>query len=229
MTKQSMVAPNTAPLLQYPPPRAATPGVAADRKKYLSQVDLAHARRSGGWVESMRASSPTHSKAAAAGVDEEHAAWMVRRCPRLYLCFFRLNLCADYMSPVCRRSTRRRWARSSRSWRRPGASRSSSSSTTTARSRPSSTTPTPRTCPTRCVLLRFPFLSPPLFRSSPANGRTVHQMRRAVRSVAKHFLTAIVTGRGRDKVTAKPSASYLIICECHGSSRGTDLDRCFGS
>jgi trehalose 6-phosphate phosphatase len=87
MTKQSMVAPNTAPLLPYPPPRVATPGVAAERKKYLSQVDLAHARRSEGWVESMRASSPTHAKAAAA--DQEHAAWMVRCFPRPYLCFFR--------------------------------------------------------------------------------------------------------------------------------------------
>jgi trehalose 6-phosphate phosphatase len=34
-----------------------------------------------GLVEAMRASSPTHARAAAAlaaGVDEEHAAWMVR-------------------------------------------------------------------------------------------------------------------------------------------------------
>lgn len=88
MTKQGMVVPvpeaavavppNSAPLFQYPPPRAA-PGVAV-RKKCLQMG--AGAGRIGGWVESMRASSPTHAKAAAAlaaGVEEErYAAWMVK-------------------------------------------------------------------------------------------------------------------------------------------------------
>jgi trehalose 6-phosphate phosphatase len=91
MTKQGMVVPvpeaavavppNSAPLFQYPPPRAA-PGVAV-RKKCLQMG--AGAGRIGGWVESMRASSPTHAKAAAAlaaGVEEErYAAWMVRPRP----------------------------------------------------------------------------------------------------------------------------------------------------
>lgn len=91
MTKQSVVLPevavpvppNSAPLLPYPPPRAA-PGVAV-RKKYLqAQLDLgAGLPLINGWVESMRASSPTHAKAAAAlaaagAVDDERAAWMVR-------------------------------------------------------------------------------------------------------------------------------------------------------
>jgi trehalose 6-phosphate phosphatase len=91
MTKQSVVVPevavpmppNSAPLLPYPPPRAA-PGVAV-RKKYLqAQLDLgAGLPLINGWVESMRASSPTHAKAAAAlaaagAVDDERAAWMVR-------------------------------------------------------------------------------------------------------------------------------------------------------
>jgi trehalose 6-phosphate phosphatase len=86
MTKQSVVVPevaaatppNTAALFPYPPPRAM-PGVAV-RKKYLqAQMELGSGLISG-WVESMRASSPTHAKAAAAlaaGVDDEHAAWMV--------------------------------------------------------------------------------------------------------------------------------------------------------
>lgn len=91
MTKQGVVVPvpeaavavppNSAPLFQYPPPRAA-PGVAV-RKKYLQ---MGAGRIAGGWVESMRASSPTHARAAAAlaaGVDEErYAAWMVRARPR---------------------------------------------------------------------------------------------------------------------------------------------------
>uniref|UniRef100_A0ACD6AKB7 Uncharacterized protein n=1 Tax=Avena sativa TaxID=4498 RepID=A0ACD6AKB7_AVESA len=87
MTKQSVVVPevtvamppNTAALFPYPPPRAM-PGVAV-RKKYLqAQVDLGSGLING-WVESMRASSPTHAKAAAAlaaGVDDEHTAWMVK-------------------------------------------------------------------------------------------------------------------------------------------------------
>ena len=95
MTKQGVVVPvpeaavavppNTAPLFQYPPPRAA-PGIAV-RKKYLQMGAAAGAGAGariggGGWVESMRASSPTHARAAAAlaaGVDEErYAEWMVR-------------------------------------------------------------------------------------------------------------------------------------------------------
>jgi hypothetical protein len=54
----------------------------------------------------------------------------------------------------------------------------------------------------------FPFLafppSPVLFLNGPLTPYSpgTHQMRRAVRSVAKHFLTAIVSGRGRDKVTS---------------------------
>jgi trehalose 6-phosphate phosphatase len=53
------------------------------RKKCLQMG--AGAGRIGGWVESMRASSPTHAKAAAAlaaGVEEErYTAWMVRPRP----------------------------------------------------------------------------------------------------------------------------------------------------
>ena len=82
MTKQGVVVPapaeaavavppSSAPLLPYPPPRAAM------RKKCLQMGPGA-----GGWVESMRASSPTHARAAAAlaaGADEDRrAAWMVR-------------------------------------------------------------------------------------------------------------------------------------------------------
>lgn len=86
MTKQSVVVPelalamppNSAALYPYPPPRAM-PGVAV-RKKYLqAQMELGSGLING-WVESMRASSPTHAKAAAAlaAVDDDHTAWMVR-------------------------------------------------------------------------------------------------------------------------------------------------------
>ncbi|VAI31982.1 unnamed protein product [Triticum turgidum subsp. durum] len=65
-------------LFPYPPPRA---GMAVSRKCLrAAQAELGAGMLSG-LVESMRASSPTHARAAAAlaaGVDDEHAAWMAR-------------------------------------------------------------------------------------------------------------------------------------------------------
>jgi trehalose 6-phosphate phosphatase len=69
--------PCSGPLLPYPPPRAGIAG--AVRRKCL-QADLGAAAAgllgpaTAGGVESMRASSPTHAKAA----DDERAAWMAR-------------------------------------------------------------------------------------------------------------------------------------------------------
>ncbi|CAL9095226.1 unnamed protein product [Musa textilis] len=66
----------SSPLFPYPPPRAY------GRRKYLSQLELGGGRI-GAWVESMKASSPTHAKATAAppsgdaAVDEQ-SAWVVR-------------------------------------------------------------------------------------------------------------------------------------------------------
>ncbi|THU66935.1 hypothetical protein C4D60_Mb05t19410 [Musa balbisiana] len=66
----------SSPLFPYPPPRAY------GRRKYLSQLELGGGRI-GSWVESMKASSPTHAKATAAppsgdaAVDEQ-SAWVVR-------------------------------------------------------------------------------------------------------------------------------------------------------
>lgn len=71
---------NTYPCL---PPRscggaAAHPGgsLASMKKRILSSVELSSARVNA-WVESMKASSPTHAKAFAASVDDVSAAWMV--------------------------------------------------------------------------------------------------------------------------------------------------------
>ena len=67
-------------LFPYPPPRAGA-GMSVRRKCLrAAQAELGSGLLNG-LVESMRASSPTHARAAAAlaaGVDEEHAAWMVR-------------------------------------------------------------------------------------------------------------------------------------------------------
>ncbi|CAL9101491.1 unnamed protein product [Musa textilis] len=64
---------SSSPLYPYPPPRSF-------QKKYLSQLDFAGGRI-GTWVESMKASSPTHTKAVGAigaPVDEQSAAWIMR-------------------------------------------------------------------------------------------------------------------------------------------------------
>jgi trehalose 6-phosphate phosphatase len=74
MTKQGVVVPpNSAPLFQYPLPRAVS-GVSV-RRKYLQMGASTDRVVGGGWVGSLRASSPTHARA---GIDEDRYA---RVCP----------------------------------------------------------------------------------------------------------------------------------------------------
>ncbi|OAY67788.1 putative trehalose-phosphate phosphatase 6 [Ananas comosus] len=90
MPKQSAVAPETigavvmaaTPLpkpsrvFSYPPPRQPT------REGRVTQLELSGGGRANAWVDSMRASSPTHARAAAVAAataaDGEHAAWLVK-------------------------------------------------------------------------------------------------------------------------------------------------------
>lgn len=92
MTKQNVVPADVVaaiavassyPLFPYPPPRAG------GRKKYLSQLELRGGRISA-WVDSMKASSPTHDKGVVAlsgappSVDaclDEQSAWVVSAIP----------------------------------------------------------------------------------------------------------------------------------------------------
>lgn len=114
MTKQNVVVPADAvaiavaaaggvpdapssPLLPYPPPRGGSPGYALKAKRsgsiFLKQLEVggaaaAAAPKVNSWMESMRASSPTHAKAAGAAAllakpssileDEARSTWMVR-------------------------------------------------------------------------------------------------------------------------------------------------------
>lgn len=57
---------------------AAHPGGSAMslKKRFLSSLELSGARVNA-WVESMKASSPTHAMALASSVDDVNAAWMV--------------------------------------------------------------------------------------------------------------------------------------------------------
>ncbi|XP_072978712.1 probable trehalose-phosphate phosphatase 6 [Typha angustifolia] len=93
MTKQNVVVsemglavaavPNSSHLFPYPPPRGGGGSDMAIRKKYLTRLELGSGRINA-WVDSMKASSPTHAKAAAAlaandaFVDNEHESWLVR-------------------------------------------------------------------------------------------------------------------------------------------------------
>ncbi|WVZ93047.1 hypothetical protein U9M48_039063 [Paspalum notatum var. saurae] len=166
------VPPNPAPLFQYPPPRAAPPPGVAVRRKYL-QVGGAGAGRvvaaaAGGLVESMRASSPTHAKAAAAlaaGVDEErYAAWQARHPSALGK--FDQVVAASKGKQIV-------------------------------------------------VFLDYDGTLSPIV-DDPDAAYMSDTMRRAVRSVAKHFPTAIVSGRCRDKVFEFVKLAELYYAGSHG-------------
>ncbi|GJM98958.1 hypothetical protein PR202_ga16012 [Eleusine coracana subsp. coracana] len=155
-------------LFPYPPPRAGIV-TAAVRRKCL-QVDLGAAAGllgAGAWgVESMRASSPTHAKAAAALVDDDHrAAWMVRHPSAL-----------DKFDQIV-----------------GGVARASGSS---------------------CSSTYDGTLSPIV--NDPDAAFMSETMRMAVRSVAKHFPTAIVSGRCRDKVFEFVKLAELYYAGSHG-------------
>ncbi|XP_066327186.1 probable trehalose-phosphate phosphatase 6 [Miscanthus floridulus] len=178
MTKQGVVVPvpeaavavppNSTPLFQYPPPQAA-PGVAV-RKKYLQMGAGAGAggRIAGGWVESMRASSPTHARVAAAlaaGVDEErYGAWMVKHPSALAM--FDQVVAASKGKQIV-------------------------------------------------VFLDYDGTLSPIV-DDPDAAYMSDTMRRAVRSVAKHFPTAIVSGRCRDKVFELVKLAELYYAGSHG-------------
>ncbi|KAK1288602.1 putative trehalose-phosphate phosphatase 6 [Acorus calamus] len=83
MTKQNVVVPEPitmavrdSSILSYPPPR----GVSLSRKKYLKQIDIGAATgaRINAWVDSMKASSPTHVKASPLSSLDDQTSWMVR-------------------------------------------------------------------------------------------------------------------------------------------------------
>ncbi|XP_020396902.1 uncharacterized protein [Zea mays] len=147
-------------LLAYPPPRGA--GVAAAVRRKCLQVELGAGAGllggAGAWgVESMRASSPTHARAAAAlaagggvdvDVDEERAASWMARHPSALGRFERIVAAAEGKRIV--------------------------------------------------MFLDYDGTLSPIV-DDPDAAFMSETMRMAVRSVAKHFPTAIVSGRCRDK------------------------------
>ncbi|OEL37787.1 putative trehalose-phosphate phosphatase 7 [Dichanthelium oligosanthes] len=157
-------------LFPYPPPRGAAGIAAAVRRKCL-QVELGSgAGLLGGacWgVESMRASSPTHAKAAAAlaaGVDDERAAWMVRH-PSALGKFEQIVAASEGKRIV--------------------------------------------------MFLDYDGTLSPIV-DDPDAAFMSETMRMAVRSVAKHFPTAIVSGRCRNKVFGFVKLAELYYAGSHG-------------
>ncbi|RCV11471.1 hypothetical protein SETIT_2G188200v2 [Setaria italica] len=155
-------------LFPYPPPRGA--GIAAAVRRKCLQVELGAGTGllGGAWgVESMRASSPTHAKAAAAlaaGVDDERAAWMVRH-PSALGKFEQIVAASEGKRIV--------------------------------------------------MFLDYDGTLSPIV-DDPDAAFMSETMRMAVRSVAKHFPTAIVSGRCRDKVFEFVKLAELYYAGSHG-------------
>ncbi|WOL08690.1 putative trehalose-phosphate phosphatase 6 [Canna indica] len=61
---------SSSPMFSYPPPLSL-------RKKFLPHLEIATGGRITSWIESMKASSPTHAKAVAAA-DDEQLVWAVK-------------------------------------------------------------------------------------------------------------------------------------------------------
>ncbi|KAE8818903.1 Trehalose-phosphate phosphatase [Hordeum vulgare] len=163
-TATATACPCPGSLFPYPPPRA---GMAVSRKCLrAAQAELGAGMLSG-LVESMRASSPTHARAAAAlaaGVDDEHAAWMSRH-PSALAKFEEIVAASKGKQIV--------------------------------------------------MFLDYDGTLSPIV-DDPDAAFMSETMRMAVRSVAKHFPTAIVSGRCRDKVFEFVKLAELYYAGSHG-------------
>ncbi|KAM0880372.1 hypothetical protein ACQ4PT_033614 [Festuca glaucescens] len=158
--------PCPGPLFPYPPPRAGA-GMAVRRKCLRAAQAELGAGLLNGLVESMRASSPTHARAAAAlaaGVDEEHAAWMARHPSALGK--FEEIVAASKGKQIV-------------------------------------------------MFLDYDGTLSPIV-NDPDAAFMSDTMRMAVRSVAKQFPTAIVSGRCRDKVFEFVKLAELYYAGSHG-------------
>uniref|UniRef100_A0ACD5Y2Y8 Uncharacterized protein n=1 Tax=Avena sativa TaxID=4498 RepID=A0ACD5Y2Y8_AVESA len=158
--------PCSGSLVPYPPPRAG-PGMTVRRKCLRAAQAELGAGLLNGLVESMRASSPTHARAAAAlaaGVDEEHAAWMAKHPSALGK--FEEIVAASKGKQIV-------------------------------------------------MFLDYDGTLSPIV-NDPDAAFMSETMRMAVRSVAKQFPTAIVSGRCRDKVFEFVKLAELYYAGSHG-------------
>ncbi|MQL91465.1 hypothetical protein Taro_024090 [Colocasia esculenta] len=203
---------NSSPMFPYPPPRAP-PGYAI-RKKLLKQLEIGTGINSGrisAWVESMRASSPTH--------DDGRTSWMLEH-PSALSMFEEIAkmskgkqivMFLDYdgtLSPIV-----------------DDPECAFMSDAVRLDPLPTPTVPSINRlllCSPPCTRHYRPCLFPSM-REQPANPSF---MRDAVRDVAKYFPTAIVSGRCRDKVYSFVQLAELYYAGSHGMDiKGPDTIR----
>ncbi|RWW00458.1 hypothetical protein GW17_00036579 [Ensete ventricosum] len=206
---------SSSPLYPYPPPRSF-------QKKYVSQLDFAGGMI-GTWVESMKASSPTHTKAVpaiGAPVDEQSAAWIVSAVPHRFVSWLQsagllILLSSDQM-------------------RYPSALTKFEQITSASKGKqivmfldydgtlspivedPDSAFMTDAVNPSLFSYLLFhcPLLKDDISIVFLLLWR--RQMRAAVRNVARYFPTAIVTGRCLEKVIDFVGLTELYYAGSHG-------------
>ncbi|KAJ4760405.1 Trehalose 6-phosphate phosphatase [Rhynchospora pubera] len=181
MTKQNVVVPEisnggvsvtaaVAAAMSYPPPRGGLTGGMTMKKKYVTaQLELSGGRING-WVESMKTSSPTHAKAAAALASpslslEEYAANWMSRHPSALSKFEQIMSASNGKQIV--------------------------------------------------MFLDYDGTLSPIV-DDPDSAFMSDTMRKAVRSVARYFPTAIVSGRCRDKVYNFVRLAELYYAGSHG-------------
>jgi trehalose 6-phosphate phosphatase len=83
MTQQNVIVPETKSAINRPvagphkPP--AVPGgfIPIPRRRVLKNLEINGGQRINAWIDSMRASSPTHAKSTPA-LPEQHNSWIVR-------------------------------------------------------------------------------------------------------------------------------------------------------
>ncbi|XP_078180372.1 putative trehalose-phosphate phosphatase 6 [Carex rostrata] len=181
MTKQNVVVPEIsnggvtmaaamAAAVSYPPPRGCGTGGMTLKKKFVTaQLEMSGSRLNG-WVESMKASSPTHAKAAVALASpslslEEYAANWMNRHPSALSMFEQIMSASNGKQIV--------------------------------------------------MFLDYDGTLSPIV-DDPDSAFMSDTMRKAVRSVARYFPTAIVSGRCRDKVYNFVRLAELYYAGSHG-------------
>lgn len=77
-----------SPVFVQKPPTAPGGYISISRKKVLKNLDINRAQRISSWVDSMRASSPTHVKSTPSSLAEDHPSLMVSQFNSQSLLFF---------------------------------------------------------------------------------------------------------------------------------------------
>lgn len=83
--------------LQKPPVAPGSGFIKISRRKLLKNLEVNTAQRINSWVDSMKASSPTHTKSPHSLAEDNNSSWMVS-CFRVSIDPFRAKKCSDVKS-----------------------------------------------------------------------------------------------------------------------------------